>query len=151
MAPNDKRKFLQGLLFEVCIIIGIQEISQNSLFMRFLTPIHELSASQVDYLLNVDFEDHVAFAVVLEEEGFPGMAITRFIRSFENPEEAEWAVTVVDKYQGNGIGRVLLYLMASIAYKRGIRYFTATIHPTNKPVLRWMEELHASAIESEDG
>lgn len=119
--------------------------------MRFLTPIRDLSASQVDYLLNVDFDDHVAFAVVLDQEGYPGMAITRYIRSFENADEAEWAVTVVDKYQGNGIGRVLLYLMACIAYHRGIRYFTATIHPTNKPVLAWMEELHADSINTEDG
>lgn len=118
--------------------------------MRFLTPVRELSSSQVDYLLNVDFEDHVAFAVVSDEPGYPGMAITRYIRSFENPDEAEWAVTVIDKYQGYGIGRILLYLMANIAYKRGIRVFTATIHPTNKPVLNWMNELHADSVEMED-
>ena len=110
-----------------------------------------MSSGQVDYLLNVDFDDHVAFAVVLDEPNYPGVAITRFIRSFENPEEAEWAVTVVDKYHGSGIGRILLYLMAKIAYKRGIRVFTATIHPTNKPVIRWMEELNAVYEGSEEG
>ena len=133
------------------IYIGIQEISQNSLFLRFLTPIRELSASQVDYLINVDFDDHVAYAVVADEPGYPGMAITRYIRSFDNPEEAEWAVTVVDKYQKNGLGRILLYLMATIAYKRGIKVFIATIHPTNEPVLNWMTEIGAQEVVREDG
>ena len=59
------------------------------MFLRFLTPIRELSASQVDYLINVDFDDHVAYAVVADEPGYPGMAITRYIRSFDNPEEAD--------------------------------------------------------------
>lgn len=101
VAPRDKSRFMKG----------IQQLSTDTLFLRFLSPIRELSSSQVDYLLNVDFEDHYAFAAVVDEPSYPGMAITRYIRSFENPSEAEWAVTVVDKYQGLGLGRVLLYLM----------------------------------------
>lgn len=99
---------------------GIQQLSADTLFLRFLSPIRELSNSQVDYLLNVDFEDHYAFAAVMDEPSYPGMAITRYIRSFENPTEAEWAVTVVDKYQGLGLGRVLLYLMSLV---EGIEVF----------------------------
>lgn len=151
VAPIDKNKFLKGFYSIIMLLVGIQEISQNTLFLRFLTPIHELSSSQVDYLLNVDFEDHVAFGVVSDEPGYPGVAITRFIRSFDNPDEAEWAVTVVDKYQGNGIGRILLFLMAQLAYKRGIRVFTATIHPTNRHVISWMGELNATSVDTEDG
>lgn len=101
VAPSDKSRFLNG----------IQQLSANTLFLRFLSPIRELSNSQVDYLINCDFEDHFAIAVVLDQPSYPGMAVTRYIRSYENPEEAEWAVTVIDKYQGLGLGRILLYLM----------------------------------------
>lgn len=101
VAPRDRSRFLDGL----------NQISKDTLFMRFLSPNRQLSSSQVDYLLNVDFVDHFAFAVVLDEPSYPGMAITRYIRSYENPKEAEWAVTVVDCYQGLGLGRILLYLM----------------------------------------
>lgn len=101
VAPSDKSRFLSG----------IQQLSANTLFLRFLSPIRELSNSQVDYLINCDFEDHFAVAVVLDQPSYPGMAVTRYIRSYENPEEAEWAVTVIDKYQGLGLGRILLYLI----------------------------------------
>ena len=101
VAPSDKSRFLNG----------IQQLSANTLFLRFLSPIRELSNSQVDYLINCDFEDHFAMAVVLDQPSYPGMAVTRYIRSYENLEEAEWAVTVIDKYQGLGLGRILLYLM----------------------------------------
>ena len=94
--------------------IGVQNLSPDTLFLRFLSPIRELTSSQIDYLINVDFEDHFAVAIVSDEPSFPGMAITRYIRSFSNPTEAEWAVTVVDKYQGLGLGRILLYLMNKV-------------------------------------
>ena len=68
----------------------------------------------MDYLLNVDFEDHFAMAAVLDQPPYPGMAISRYIRSFEDPSEAEWAVTVVDKYQGLGLGRILLYVISMV-------------------------------------
>ncbi|KAK8802251.1 hypothetical protein WA588_005223 [Blastocystis sp. NMH] len=141
VAPSDKSRFLNG----------IQQLSANTLFLRFLSPIRELSNSQVDYLINCDFEDHFAMAVVLDQPSYPGMAVTRYIRSYENPEEAEWAVTVIDKYQGLGLGRILLYLMNLIAYDHGIRVFTATIHPSNNRVLSWMDELKASCLQTEDG
>lgn len=101
-------------LFRWSCHIGVQNLSQDTLFFRFLSPIRELTSSQIDYLINVDFEDHFAVAIVSDEPNFPGMAITRYIRSFSNPTEAEWAVTVVDKYQGLGLGRILLYLMNKV-------------------------------------
>ena len=104
VAPSDKSRFLDG----------IHQLSANTLFLRFLSPIRELSNSQVDYLINCDFEDHFAVAVVLDQPSYPGMAVTRYIRSYENSEEAEWAVTVIDKYQGLGLGRILLYLMSLV-------------------------------------
>lgn len=94
--------------------IGVQKLSSDTLFFRFLSPIRELSSSQIDYLINVDFEDHFAVAIVSDEPNYPGMAIARYIRSFSNPTEAEWAVTVVDKYQGLGLGRILLYLLNKV-------------------------------------
>ncbi|KNB43710.1 cyclic nucleotide-binding protein [Blastocystis sp. subtype 4] len=145
VAPRDKSRFMKG----------IQQLSADTLFLRFLSPIRELSSSQVDYLLNVDFDDHYAFAAVVDEPSYPGMAITRYIRSFENPTEAEWAVTVVDQYQGLGLGRILLYLMNLVevlgGFDHGIRSFSATIHPTNRRILAWMEELKATSVQTEDG
>ena len=106
VAPRDRTRFIEGL----------NSLSDNTVFMRFLSPNRQLSSSQVDYLINVDFEDHFAFAVVVDKPPYPGMAITRYIRSYENPKEAEWAVTVVDSYQGLGLGRILLYLMNLVCH-----------------------------------
>ncbi|KAK8815012.1 hypothetical protein WA556_007049 [Blastocystis sp. ATCC 50177/Nand II] len=141
LAPRDRSRFLDG----------IHNLSNNTLFLRFLSPVKELSSSQVDYLLNVDFDDHFALGVVEDKEPYPGMAIARYIRSYDNPLEAEWAVTVVDAYQGLGLGRVLLYAISKIAYVHGVRVLTATIHPSNQRILSWMAELKAKCTLTEDG
>lgn len=42
-------------------------------------------------------------------------------------------------------------MMMQIAYKHGIKTFVATIHPTNYRVLRWMDEIGAIPVHTEDG
>ena len=43
------------------------------------------------------------------------------------------------------------FLIIQIAYRHVIKTFTATIHPTNYRVLRWMDEIGAIPVHTEDG
>lgn len=66
------------------------------------------------------------------------------------PRIRTWPYPIVFNEQGNHASSFCLMMM-QIAYKHGIKTFVATIHPTNYRVLRWMDEIGAIPVHTEDG
>ena len=123
---------------------GLEHLSPESRYRRFFRHIDHFSQKELAYLTEVDFEDHVAWLVLLADEpGQPGIAVARWIRVSDEPEVAEAAVTVIDAYQGHGIGKTLLWLLARSAVRRGVRAFRAWVQGENKVVLGMLDEFGA--------
>lgn len=81
-------------------------------------PIKALSQEQLDYLSRLDYVDHFAFCV-LKTSSDPhstdnGIGVGRYIREYDDSELAEWTVTVLDSYQGCGLGSALLYALSLV-------------------------------------
>jgi GNAT superfamily N-acetyltransferase len=68
-----------------------------------LSPTAHLSARQLAYLTEVDHRDHEAL-VAIEPSSRDGLGVARYVRSRENPREAEFAVAVADDWQRRGLG-----------------------------------------------
>jgi GNAT superfamily N-acetyltransferase len=115
---------------------GFEQLSPASRYRRFFHQVDHLSDAQLSYLTEVDGIDHSAFVAVLRDDPDVGVGVARWIRLPEEPEVAEGAVTVVDRYHGQGVGRTLLYLMARDAISKGIRAFRAWIVGENTPMLK---------------
>ena len=77
---------------------GFARLSAASRQMRFLGVKIELSAAELRYFTDVDHHDHEAL-VALDRSGQQGVGIARFIRDADDPQAAEIAVTIVDKWQ----------------------------------------------------
>ena len=105
-------------------------LSEQSRYQRFLTPISELSGSQLRYLTEVDHHDHEAL-VAFDAEGEEGVAVARFVRLADG-RSAEAAVTVVDDWQGKGLGTAICNLLAERAREEGIDRFTALLLASNE-------------------
>lgn len=134
ITPDDKQRIRDGL----------ERLSPESRYRRFFRHIDHLSEKELDYLTEVDFVDHVAWMVVLPDvPGQPGIAVGRWIRVPGEPEVAEAAVTVIDDYQGNGIGKTLLWLLARSAAARRVRSFRAWVLGENRAILGVLAELGA--------
>jgi GNAT superfamily N-acetyltransferase len=127
--PNDKQRLLEGF----------ERLSPQSRYRRFLSPVPRLSDRALQYLTEVDHHDHEALIVIARDRS--GVGVARFVRSHENPELAEAAVTVVDDWQGRGLGTALLVLLAERARAEGIRRFGALMLATNTEVTDLMEGL----------
>jgi protein lysine acetyltransferase len=105
--------------------------SRESHYRRFFSA-PPLSSKVVDYLIDVDYSDHFAWAVLgADDPGEPGVASARYVRERDNRDIAEVAFAVIDAYQGRGLGTLLLGALAVAARENGVRRFRARLLSDN--------------------
>jgi protein lysine acetyltransferase len=121
ITPDDK-----GLLAR-----GLQQLSQQSAYQRFLAPKQALTPAELRYLTEIDFRDHVGFVAVRPEAPDVLVAVGRWVRLRDDPEVAEIAFVVSDRLQRQGLGTRLAETLANAARERGVRRFVATMLPDN--------------------
>jgi len=130
--PGDKRLLSEGL----------QRLSAESVYRRFLSPKRTFSRSELRYLTEINGVDHVALIALDPAQPTGGLtAVGRFVRLAEDPEAAEIAIVVADDWQGRGLGSLLGGHLAHAARNRGIKRFTATMAASNAPAHRLMAKL----------
>jgi GNAT superfamily N-acetyltransferase len=127
--PGDKPRLLDAF----------ERLGPRSRYQRFLAPTPELSAAALRYLTEVDHHDHEALVAV--EPGGAGVGIARFVRVTGRPDVAEAAVTVVDDWQGRGVGTLLLQRLADRAREEGVERFWAVLLSDNRDMLDLLERL----------
>ena len=112
------------------ILAAVDHTSERSLYRRFFAARHSFTEQEIAFFLNVDFASHVALvAVVRHDDG--GEEIVgggRYI--VLQPGRAEAAFSVVDQFQGRGLGTVLLRHLAAIARDAGLHEFVAEVAST---------------------
>ncbi len=119
---------------------GFESASEESIFLRFLTPLPRLSSTQLDYLTVIDHDRHEALIAVDPVTG-QSFGTARYVRSDDDPESAEFAVGVGDQWMGIGLGTALLGALALRARAAGIVRFTGLIHVENTAIKRLVEKV----------
>jgi len=112
---------------------GFARLSARSRRLRFLTPKTELSPAELRYFTDLDHHDHEALGALDHADG-RGVGIARYIRDAADPQAAEIAVTVIDDWQGRGLGTELVAQLSERARSEGIRRFTAVMASENVPM-----------------
>src|SRR6185295_13646058 len=137
---------------ETEMMAAVGRIGAQSLYRRFMGAKRGFSEKERAFFLNVDFVHHVALVAVAKEGDRASIvAGGRYI--VERPGTAEIAFAVVDEYQGQGIGAVLLRHLTVLARAAGLKKFTAEVLPDNTPMLKVFEKsgLKFSSKRSADG
>ena len=122
------------------LLRGFDRLSPDSRYRRFLVPVAELSEATVRYLTEIDHHDHEAM-IALDEQAGEGIGVARYVRDPDHPDVAEVAVTVIDDWQGRGLGTLLLEVISARARAEGIRRFTALMLAANKEMMDLLQEL----------
>ncbi|MEM8861239.1 MAG: GNAT family N-acetyltransferase [Chloroflexota bacterium] len=130
-------------------------LSDDSKFHRFLSPVKSLNSRQLSYFTEVDQVNHVAWGVgipVPEEDELLGIAVGRYVRLQNEPNVAEFALTVIDNFQGQGLGTFLLALLYLLAQRQGdIKTLRGVVGGDNHKMLKWMKLLDANIYNTPDG
>ena len=129
---------------------GFAGLSDRSRRLRFLGPKASLSAAELRYFTDVDHRDHEALGALDHARG-GGVGIARYVRDREDPHAAEIAVTVIDGWQGRGLGTELLARLSERACQEGIRRFTAAVAADNAAMTGLLRNLGADVVGREFG
>jgi len=129
---------------------GFTRLSPQSRRMRFLARKDQLSAAELRYFTNVDHHNHEALGALDQMDG-RGVGVARYIRDADDPHAAEIAVTIVDDWQGRGLGTELLTQLSRRARAEGIHRFTALVAADNQAIAGLLRKMSACVVDRSPG
>ena len=112
-------------------------LSQESIYLRFLSFKKELSVEEAIQLATVDYTRRMAFVATMLENGKEiVVGVSRYaLLDIAHPKTAEAAVVVGDEFQGRGIGKILLRRLVMYARKKGVRHLRGNLQVGNDRML----------------
>ena len=109
------------------------KLSKASVRDRFFSIKVDLTPGELTYFTEVDQALHVALVAEIDLGGGRRAAgVGRFVRDPRDPGRCEGAITVIDEFQGQGIGRVLLKHLINCARDLGVQRLDASVLPQNR-------------------
>jgi RimJ/RimL family protein N-acetyltransferase len=120
-------------------------LSRDTRYHRFFTVMRRLPPDWAHFLANVDYDRR--FAVVAEDLAAPATSLIGVARyEPSEPGVAELAVVVEDRWQGKGLGTLLLTELFRAAVDNGITRFRAWVLAENRRMLDLLVR-HAEIVE----
>ena len=121
--------------------VGLKMLSPESIRQRFFTNKKAFTEKELQFLTEVDQINHLAYVAVHHLNGkvLPA-GVIRAIKSSENPAHAEIGITIVDCYQGKGLGTKLFNEIADRAVQVGITHFYGDYHTSNKKMTKLLDK-----------
>lgn len=122
------------------IIAAFNQLSAETRVQRWFYPKMSLSEEEVAALVSPADDDHGAIAAIaVDADGNEqsGIGMARYARS--DASAGEIAITIVDDWQGLGIGRILLHRLLAMMSERGIRYAEGRLQAENRRMRHLLE------------
>lgn len=114
-------------------------LSPESVYLRYFEYKPVLSARDLTYLTELDYDRRVALVAALSpDRRAPIVGVARYDvlpAQPDQPVRAELGIIVEDTFQNRGIGTVLLKHLLGVAHDHGIAEITAEVLPQNTRML----------------
>jgi len=126
---------------EPFIAEAIRTASRQTLLHRFFTPLRSLAPEELRRMLTLNPAREFCFVGESTEAGRKRIACgARYVR-LNDSSRAEIAITVHDDFQGRGVGRQLLEMLAERGRVDGIHTFVADVLAENSVMLHLLQRL----------
>jgi RimJ/RimL family protein N-acetyltransferase len=121
------------------MLAAVGRTGAQSMRRRFFVTKRGFSEAEIAFFMNIDFVNHVALVAEIDEDGRPAIiGGGRYI--VVQPGQAEVAFVVVDAYQGQGIGKILVRHLLDLARQAGLRELIAEVLPENVAMRRVLSQ-----------
>lgn len=131
------------------MLAAIGRTGTQSLQRRFFVAKRGFSDKEIAFFMNIDFVNHVALVALAEEEG-RSVIIGGGRYVVTQPGWAEIAFVVIDNYQGQGLGTLLMRHLSIIARRAGLKELTAEVLPENAAMRKVFEKFGFRAQRASD-
>ena len=128
---------------------AIAEADEETLYMRFFTPVVRFDDARLRYLVEIDYRNR--FAVAALTPGGDGMAIARYEGAFGSDFDAEVAVTVTPAYRRMGLATALFEVLEEAGRANGFRRFHANYLAENEAAEKLMAAAGYAEVSYEAG
>ncbi len=122
------------------LIALFQRLSDETIRYRFFITKKELLPHEAQHFANVDYRERMA--IVAESTAGNDVELVGVARydssNSTQADRAEFAIVVEDRFQGQGLGKVLLRELAKAARANGIRYLAGDTLADNQNMLRFL-------------
>jgi GNAT superfamily N-acetyltransferase len=113
---------------------GFRSLSAATIRARFLG-IVKMSPRLLSWVDELDGRERIAVGASHALTGAP-LGLARCVRDRRDPTRADVAVTVLDRWQGRGVGTALMAELVSRAAAVGVTTFDATVFADNRAARR---------------
>jgi GNAT superfamily N-acetyltransferase len=119
---------------ETQMLAALSRTGQQSLYRRFFGVKKGFSQREKAFFLNVNFTDHVALvATIKQSDDTAIVGGARYVVAA--PGIAEVAFTVIDDFQGKGLGSALLRHLVLLAKRASLKQLIADVLPENTSMM----------------
>jgi acyl-CoA hydrolase/RimJ/RimL family protein N-acetyltransferase len=117
------------------------DLSEESIYFRFLTPLKSLRRQTLQDFYAVDQDRDISIVAVVrgteDEETEKIIGAGRYVLN-RSTNQAEFALLIQDEYQNRGIGTFMLNHLMRIAKSKGVDAFIAYVHPSNRKMISFI-------------
>ena len=115
-----------------------ERLSPQTSYQRFFTVMRRLPPDWAHILANVDYDRRMAIVAIGPDGGL--IAVARYAYD-ERAQEAEIAIVIEDRWQGRGLGKLLLGELVGYAEGKGIRRLRAYVLGDNLRMLKLLRRV----------
>ena len=112
----------------------VQSLSPETRYLRFMSPLKELSAQMVDRLTRVDHRRDTALIGIVNSDGADRVVGVARYATNDDGDSCDFAIVVADDWQGRGLGSRLLGLLVDTASQRGLKRIGGDVLAINEPM-----------------
>jgi GNAT superfamily N-acetyltransferase len=131
-------------------VAGWERFGETSRQRRFMGVKQRLTLDDLAFFTELDHDTHEALGAIDPATG-EGLGVARYVRHPSRAEVAEAAVSVVDPWQGRGLGGVLLERLCRRARGQGITRFSAELRADNRAMLELFRRLGETHVRRDAG
>src|SRR5258705_3753849 len=110
-------------------------LSEQSRYFRFLQHLPSLTPQMLARFTQVDYDRELALVALDESAGTESIVAVARYRATWDKENAEYAITLADAWQGRGLGYAMMKMLIECARRRGFKRLVGSVLVINQAML----------------